>query len=550
MRMVMNFYTVSALLIFITALLFGLVVYTKNHRALANKAFGLFALSVIGWSFFYYIWQISSASSQALLYTRILMAFAIFIPANYFFIAIAFLGQYKERRWELFTAYFLSTVFLILDATPWMVASVEKTKYHNLWPMAGPAFGLFLVVWFIIVLYPTILLYRARSATNDKEKRRQIATIMIGIFLAFLGGSTNYFQWFRIDIPPVGNFVGPIWVVLIGYAIIKHNLMNIKLIVTEAALYLINGILLTEIFLSTGTFEFVYRIILLSITVYISYIAITSAQNEIRQKEKNAQLASRLEEANKNLKELDKTKDDFLSMASHELNTPIAAIEGYLSMILVEGLGGKIPDKARKYLDSVFQSSQRLAHLVKDLLNVSRIESDRIHIIYEECQITDLINQAVMEIGSKVQEKHHTLTFKQAKAKMPTTWLDKTRITEVLINIIGNSVKYTPANGIIDIKVVHDDDKLVISVADNGKGIPNDRNAAVFEKFTQVDVLKDEVKGTGLGMYISKRFIELHKGKIWFHSDGADKGTTFFFSLPIYAKKPYDPFAGEGSVLH
>jgi signal transduction histidine kinase len=416
--------------------------------------------------------------------------------------------------------------------------------------MAGPAFGLFLVVWFIIVLYPTILLYRARSATNDKEKRRQIATIMIGIFLAFLGGSTNYFQWFRIDIPPVGNFVGPIWVVLIGYAIIKHNLMNIKLIVTEAALYLINGILLTEIFLSTGTFEFVYRIILLSITVYISYIAITSAQNEIRQKEKNAQLASRLEEANKNLKELDKTKDDFLSMASHELNTPIAAIEGYLSMILVEGLGGKIPDKARKYLDSVFQSSQRLAHLVKDLLNVSRIESDRIHIIYEECQITDLINQAVMEIGSKVQEKHHTLTFKQAKAKMPTTWLDKTRITEVLINIIGNSVKYTPANGIIDIKVVHDDDKLVISVADNGKGIPNDRNAAVFEKFTQVDVLKDEVKGTGLGMYISKRFIELHKGKIWFHSDGADKGTTFFFSLPIYAKKPYDPFAGEGSVLH
>jgi len=97
---------------------------------------------------------------------------------------------------------------------------------------------------------------------------------------------------------------------------------------------------------------------------------------------------------------------------------------------------------------------------------------------------------------------------------------------------------------------MHDEDKIVVSVEDNGRGIPKDKQNTVFEKFSQVDVLKDQVKGTGLGMYISKKFIELHNGKIWFHSEGEGKGTTFFFSLPILTKKPYDAHAGEDSVLH
>ncbi|MCX6808174.1 MAG: HAMP domain-containing sensor histidine kinase [Candidatus Berkelbacteria bacterium] len=279
-------------------------------------------------------------------------------------------------------------------------------------------------------------------------------------------------------------------------------------------------------------------------------LLIRSVKDEIGQRQKIQKIAKRLEEANTHLEELDKIKDDFLSMASHELNTPIAAIEGYLSMILVEKMAGEIPAKVRQYLESVFTSSQRLAHLVKDLLNVSRIEGNRIHIIYEEKPIVDIIKQSIMEIDPKVKEAHHTLTFHEPKKKIPATYLDVTRVTEVLINMLGNSCKYTDPGGKIEINVVSDDQKVVVSVADNGKGIPKERNQAVFEKFSQVDVLKDEVKGTGLGMYISKRFIELMKGKMWFHSDGEGKGTTFYFSLPLLTKKPYDPHDGEGAVLH
>jgi signal transduction histidine kinase len=133
---------------------------------------------------------------------------------------------------------------------------------------------------------------------------------------------------------------------------------------------------------------------------------------------------------------------------------------------------------------------------------------------------------------------------------MPLTWFDVTRIMEVIINIIGNSIKYTDPGGKIEASVSADDKFITVAIKDNGRGIPKEKQDQVFSKFTQVDVLKDEVKGTGLGMYISKTFIELHKGKIWFESEGEGKGTTFFFSLPILKDKPVDPHEGEGAVLH
>jgi DNA topoisomerase VI subunit B len=134
---------------------------------------------------------------------------------------------------------------------------------------------------------------------------------------------------------------------------------------------------------------------------------------------------------------------------------------------------------------------------------------------------------------------------------LPKTWLDKDRITEVVINIIGNAIKYTEPPGKIEVKAHTDGDKIVVSIEDNGRGIPKDRQAHIFEKFAQGDVLKDQVKGTGLGMFITKNLIELHKGKVWFKSttDADDHGTTFYFTIPILKEKPFDPHEGEGALF-
>lgn len=528
------------------------VVLFSNSKSRSNQSFAGICFSMVLWLVSNQLSNTMTNYETVLLLNKLIFAAITLLSYFLFYFSLTFPEDnhvFAKKRFALSIPAI--TVFL-LSLTNLVVKDVIIKE--NISEVVFGSFSFLFAASFLGYVVFAFYFLVKNFVSSSGTKRQQIRFVLLGLFLSiFLGLITNLilpFIFNNFSATTFGGYFVIFFAVFTAYAILKHHLMDIKVILTETATIIVILALLVQTLLSENITRGLINGTVLVLVSFGGYLVIKSVLREIKQKEQLQTLTTQLKEANVHLKELDKTKDDFLSMASHELNTPIAAIEGYLSMILVEGLGGKIPDKARKYLDSVFQSSQRLAHLVKDLLNVSRIESDRIHIIYEESQIIDLINQAVMEIGSKVQEKHHTLTFKQAKAKMPTTWLDKTRITEVLINIIGNSVKYTPENGTIDIKVVNDDDKLVISVADNGKGIPNDRNAAVFEKFTQVDVLKDEVKGTGLGMYISKRFIELHKGKIWFHSDGAGKGTTFFFSLPIYAKKPYDRFAGEGSVLH
>ncbi|MEI7792183.1 MAG: ATP-binding protein [Candidatus Berkelbacteria bacterium] len=525
----------------------GFFVVKSDPNKRLNRYFGFGAFMMGLWVILNYFF---SNYNSALVLKMIYAQAPFLVIAQLLWVALIKEDKFT-RGIKIFNgiALLINSVFLVVFFTdPNIITNVKSYAEYS----TGPMFNIYMA--YVAILFVSLIGYMIyQYFQSDKVLKRKFLTIIFGLIFIMVIASIVGFVLPAIGISKYNllDSASSIFFVLAGvYSIVKTKFLNVRTFATEVISYLLLILMFVLLFVGRDEVSIYIRALLFVGLIFGVYTMIKSVKNEVEQKEKNQKLAKDLREANIHLKELDKTKDDFLSMASHELNTPIAAIEGYLSMILVEGLGGKIPDKARKYLDSVFQSSQRLAHLVKDLLNVSRIESDRIHIIYEECQIIDLINQAIMEIGSKVQEKHHTLIFKQAKAKMPITWLDKTRITEVLINIIGNSVKYTPENGTIEVKVVHDDDKIVVSVSDNGKGIPNDRNAAVFEKFTQVDVLKDEVKGTGLGMYISKRFIELHKGKIWFHSDGADKGTTFFFSLPIYAKKPYDPFAGEGSVLH
>jgi signal transduction histidine kinase len=488
---------------------------------------------------------------------RLVMFFAVFQTVFFLLFAISFPEDSLPVSKKMIVSYsVLTAVTLLITMSPLLFSGVTIDPIKNTRsPQVAPGMLLFLitavgsVVTGFVILIKKYIRYVHRPAV-----RSQIRLLFTGVLIMFF-----LMIVFNLVLPvffKVSNFVylGTYYVLpFVGfttYAIIAKKLFDLKLILTELAVILVMIALAVQTLLSPTTEKVLLNAILFGLVTYGGYLLLKSVKEEIRRREQIQKLAKDLEAANEHLKEVDKLKDDFLSMASHELNTPIAAIKGYLSMILVEGLGGKIPSKARTYLESVYTSSERLANMVKDLLNVSRIESNRIHIIWEQKPLEDVINQAVTEVMSKAREAHHTLEFEATKRKMPLTWFDITRITEVLINILGNSIKYTPEGGKITVKAVNDDEKIVVSVKDNGKGIPKDRQKFVFEKFTQVDVLKDEVKGTGLGMYIAKRFIELHKGKIWFHSDGEGEGTTFFFSLPILKSKPFDPHKGEDAVLH
>jgi len=415
----------------------------------------------------------------------------------------------------------------VLSISPLLVADYSRNGAMVLARYAG---GYYVYAAYIFILLAVIISnFIKQYRISPALKRQQSKYLFVGLII-----STAIITAVDLVIPLVAqnntasNF-GPygiiVWVVCSYLALTRQHLFQIKVLLSESWAIL----LITVICIWFSTHYSLGNLLVFLVIISICVLFIRSVISEARKEEELEHANRQLEEDKKHLVELDKLKDDFISMASHELNTPISAIKGYLSMVLVEGLGGEIPDKARQYLETVFQSSQRLSGMVSDLLNVSRIESGRIHLIWERKPIEEVIQQAITEVASKAREAHHRLTFDEPKQKMPLTWFDSNRITEVLINLLGNAIKYTPNGGKITVVAGYNADDIVVSVKDNGKGIPKEKAGRVFQKFSQVDVAKDEHKGTGLGMYISKKFIELHTGRIWFESEGGGQGHHLLF---------------------
>jgi len=256
-----------------------------------------------------------------------------------------------------------------------------------------------------------------------------------------------------------------------------------------------------------------------------------------------AQAFQKLKDANEYLSQLDKMKDEFISMASHELNTPLAAIEGYLSMILDEGMG-KIDAQSREYLSRAYSSSKRLAELILDLLNVSRIEQGRLKMKYSKANLAEMAQSVIHELQIKSDSKKIYLKLEAAK-DLPEIWCDPDRIREVIVNLTGNALKFTEKGG-VTIQISKSEGEFIrVSVKDTGRGIAKEDQKKLFQKFSQVKREVDEHQGTGLGLYISKNFVELHKGKLWVESD-AGKGAIFSFELPVLKKPPVDV---EGAIL-
>lgn len=241
--------------------------------------------------------------------------------------------------------------------------------------------------------------------------------------------------------------------------------------------------------------------------------------------------------ANDKLEQLDKLKDEFVSLASHELRTPMTVIKSYI-WLLLEGKVGELSEKQRSYLDKTYTSTNRLIDMVNDMLNISRIESGRFTIEPKPMDIVALINEVISEMLPKAQEQLIQLSFIQPTVTIPQVFADKDRIKQVLINLIGNSLKFTPKDGNINVSLELKDNMVVSHVMDTGRGIKAEDMEKLFKKFNMLGgsyLTKQTGQGTGLGLYLSKSLVEMHKGRIWVESAGENNGSTFSFSLPIGA---------------
>ena len=521
----MNFYAFSSLINFITSICLSFVILSKDKRTKLDFLFIFFALSDSVWSFGYFFWQLSGTAEEALLWSRLFMAGAILIGLSYVYFIFEFLKKRGVAR-KIATVLFI--IFFGLNFTPLVVSGVSPVLNFPYWPQPGVAFHAFLITWLGFVAYCTMLLFQAyRNASG--VRRMHIGYLLLGLMIGFIGGGSNYFLWYGIPIPPLGNILVSIFVLSVFYAIVRYKFFNVRVIITELFVLALVLMSVIQFFVPQST---VVGALFIFSTLVAGSLLIRSVLGEVKQRDRVQALSEQLAASNSELKLINEAKTEFLSVASHQLRTPLTAIKGYASMLLENNFGSLTPEQ-NKGVKLIFDSSDRLSRLVADLLDVSRIESGRMEFDFEPVDLCKVAESVVEELSQKAKDKSLYLYFDNVHKACPQVRADEEKIRQVILNLVDNAIKYTVSGG-VTVSLNQVDAKLRLSVRDTGIGIDPKEASRLFGKFYRTKEASTlTAEGTGLGIYVVKRIVESHGGKVWFESPGLEKGATFYVSLPV-----------------
>jgi signal transduction histidine kinase len=235
------------------------------------------------------------------------------------------------------------------------------------------------------------------------------------------------------------------------------------------------------------------------------------------------------------LRELDRLKSSFLANMSHELRTPLNSVLGFADVML-EGLDGPLTDNMQNDLGLIYKNGQHLLNLINDVLDMAKIESGRMNLNPEEFKVHEILKEVASITSTLASEKNLALFIDAASDQEVKIFADRTRLRQVMINLVNNSIKFTE-NGKIAIRAERKGENVLITVRDTGIGIPADKLEAIFQEFTQIDSSTTrKTGGTGLGLPISRQLVGMHGGRLWAESSGVDgEGATFFVELPLVA---------------
>jgi signal transduction histidine kinase len=308
---------------------------------------------------------------------------------------------------------------------------------------------------------------------------------------------------------------------------------------TELITFALWIFILVRTILADNTQEMILESGLFIITVVFGIFLIKSVIREVNQREKIEKLAVDLKKANTRLLELDKQKSEFVSFASHQLRAPLTAMKGYASL-LIEGEFGEIKDEVKGAIKTILDSSKTLTNIVDDYLNVSRIELGTMKYSFEIIDYKKMVQTVVDELKPSIQKSKLTFNLKFNPDNENEKFIinaDRDKLKQVITNLIDNSIKYTPS-GSIDVSVVKNikEKKIIFSVKDTGVGISTDAMPRLFSKFVRLDSgNKQNIYGTGLGLFVAKDIVTAHQGRIWAESDGDGKGSVFNVELDMAA---------------
>ncbi|OGY77819.1 MAG: hypothetical protein A2295_04445 [Candidatus Jacksonbacteria bacterium RIFOXYB2_FULL_44_15] len=728
------FFAITGLINTITALILGSLVFLSSKPKKQVKiSFWFVSVSVIWWSFSYFLWLSSSDVNNAMFWVRMLSIGSVLIPVS-FLHWIYTLFEIQDKK-ILKLCYLFTFFILLFSYSTFFIKGVRPIAGFDYWPIPGMVYNLYLFVGYFGILgfglFKLLQLYKKSSSVQ----RLQLKYLIAGVIVGCGGGATNFFLWYGVNVLPYGNVLVSAYPILFTYAIVKHRLMNIRLVITRSFLFsilvlLVSGfftaaVLVTRLFFDTtsistlifinvivgiiivltlapirnllakatdhfffknqidhqavaqrlsnlvstnldrdellikmarelrdelkvkkadilyyyhqprgcgiyysqktkekGTYDPAIRKHLLNeyhnLTKFFTKYSnihvreeeerrldegndgvyqrwVAKIVNELegrgvalvvpvisRRHEKafiligdkysgdvfdnqdvnlfeliktqlasaldksklyaeaqdfNAQLKKKindatkeLRQANARLRELDKAKTLFLSVASHQLRTPLSGIKGFLSMVLEKDFG-TVPPQINTVLAEVYANTNRLIRLVNTFLNVSRIEAGRLSIMKREEDLVLMSKKIIDELQFVAKDKKLELRLETNKDVILAE-IDADKIEDVLINLVDNAIKYTVAGQVV-LRLIDHGAIVRAEVVDTGQGLEAKEIKLLFNKFVRgTRSFAVHTDGSGLGLYIAKRLVDLHGGKIGVDSPGIGKGCMFWIELP------------------
>lgn len=552
----------------ITALVLGFFVYFKNKKNgfLASKILLLVALTFFLWSMLDLSLWISPDSRVIMFSWSIINFIEMFSSLGTLYFSYAFLEKKDISFKYKIIAILPIILFMLLSGTMFNLKGFDSQNCEAEQGILRYYFYAFEIFVFLSLVF---YLIRRIVISNNSKDRRVAVYFSIGVvfFLASFSG-TNIIasitqNW---EILEYGLFGMPIFMAFLAYLIVEYKAFEIKLAGAQALVIGLSLLICSQFFFIRSQTNIILTAITAILSILFGYILVRSVKREIQQKEaleianrniveRNEQLqvlTGKLASANEQLLKLDAAKTEFISIASHQLRTPITAIKGFVSLVL-EGSYGEISPGVQDALKKVYISSERLVHLIEDLLNISRIESGRMIFEFEKAEIGKLLEELHENFLLIANQQKFYLNLKLPAEPLPQVTMDSFKIRELVSNFIDNALKYTEKGGVEisaevrDSGVVVDENGFVIvgkktafgkvvriTVADTGIGVPKDEIPNLFKKFSRgKDVSRLHAGGTGLGLYVGKAIAQAHHGQVWVESAGAGLGSQFIIEIPI-----------------
>jgi len=523
----LNAFAASGLLISITCAVMAMVMLALARNPL-NFTWGIFCIAVLFWGVGAYFIGIASDGFQALMWWRIAYIGVIFIPVIFLHFVLRFLAIRSPIGMS--ALYIGTTAFLVANIFSHSFIGGTRLMFGQLYYMTPtPLYNLFLA-WFVIAIFYAHLLIWKQMRSASGGRKQQILYFFLGSFIGFVGGGFSFLPVYNIAIYPYPNIAVALFPIIMGYAIIRHRLFDIRVVIAESLTIILWIVLGFRFIVSLGQQDALINGITLLIVLGLGTYLIRSIMRDVNQREQLQRLTTELQSANTKLTELDALKSQFVSFASHQLRSPLTAIK-WQSQLLLDGTVGVLPEKALDTARGIEESSERMIELVNEFLNLRKLEEGKMEYRFEPTDIAELISGIVNSLKQLALHKNLKFTYIN-KATKTLCSVDRQKFSQVIQNLIDNAIKYTD-NGSVQVALeAGDSGHLRILVSDTGHGIDQALIDKLFEQYIRDKNDAVTIEGTGLGLYIAKQMMDAQHGSIRATSPGKGKGSTFIVELP------------------